>query len=295
MAACWPTSPSPAWADEHYRVVTGAGSLAGDLGWLRASVLADDPPATIDDTSERWACFGLWGPAARDVLAAVTDDDVSDSGPADAPGDAAIAHRPGARSWPARLSYVGELGWELDRRRRSGRRQVWDRLVAAGRARRSEIGRLSGPGCPADGEGLPILRHRPDDVETPDEAGLGAFVRPAKGHFIGRRRGHPAARGRSRRSRSSPTDGGHRRRYDVPARLRRRGGPPRGRGGRAAAQRDVRLRGVPDRRLRLPPARRAGGRGGQRRCPRGARAGGRRGGRAARPDRRPDARIAGLP
>ena len=48
-----------------YRVVTGAGYLAGDLGWLRANIGPDEPPVTLADESADWACFGLWGPAAQ--------------------------------------------------------------------------------------------------------------------------------------------------------------------------------------------------------------------------------------
>ena len=56
------------------------------MGWLRANVRPDDPAGAIADKSDDWACFGLWGPAARDVLGAVTDDDVSDAAPAAADG-----------------------------------------------------------------------------------------------------------------------------------------------------------------------------------------------------------------
>ena len=54
-----------------FRVVTGAGYVASDLAWLRSHV-ADDEDLTIRDVSGDIATLGLWGPRARDVLAAAT-------------------------------------------------------------------------------------------------------------------------------------------------------------------------------------------------------------------------------
>ena len=188
---------------QDYRVVTGAGSLAGDMGWLQANVRSGDPPVTVDDASQRWACFGLWGPAARDVLGAVTDEDVSDAG---LPFRRATTIKIGpAAVIAARLSYVGELGWEiyLDP---VWAVMVWDRLVAAGRAidlglfgyRALDALRME-KGYRYYGTDLTML-------ETPDEAGLGAFVRPDKGPFIGRdaviRRREATADGPARRLRT---------------------------------------------------------------------------------------------
>jgi glycine cleavage system aminomethyltransferase T/glycine/D-amino acid oxidase-like deaminating enzyme len=190
-------------ADDRFRIVTGAGYLAGDLGWLRANVRAEDPPVTLGDESEEWACFGLWGPAARQVLAGASTDDV---------GDAAMPQRRavevrigGAPVLALRLSYAGELGWELYVPP-AWAVQVWDRLVDAGRG--VDL-------TPFGYRALDALRmekgYRYYGVdltsrETPDETGLGAFVRPAKGPFIGRdaivRQRHAAPDGPARRLRT---------------------------------------------------------------------------------------------
>jgi heterotetrameric sarcosine oxidase gamma subunit len=170
-------------AADRFRVVTGAGYASGDLGWLRRNVSPDDGEVSVRDVSDEVACLGLWGPRARDVLAGATDDDVSDAAlPLRVARTVQVA---GAPVLAARISYAGELGWELyvDR---AWAVQVWDRLAAAGAAfglrlfgyRALESLRME-KGYRYYGTDLTAL-------ETPYEAGLGPFVRPAKGPFIGR-------------------------------------------------------------------------------------------------------------
>jgi len=168
-------------AADHFRIVTGAGYVASDAAWLRTH--ARDDEAAIRDVSADLATIGLWGPRARDILAAATDDD---------PGDAGIPWRQARqiRVGPApvlasRISYAGELGWELTTDP-AWAVAVWDRLTDAGRPFGLE---------PFGYRALDSLRmekgYRYYGVdltmrETPDEAGLAAFVRLDKGPFIGR-------------------------------------------------------------------------------------------------------------
>ncbi|MHB8398334.1 MAG: FAD-dependent oxidoreductase [Candidatus Limnocylindrales bacterium] len=168
---------------ERFRVVSGAGYVASDIGWLRLHVREDDAPVELRDESDEFACFGLWGPRARAVLGAASADDVSDPG---LPARVAHPIRVGpAPVLAARISYAGELGWELYVER-GWATQAWDRLVAAGANEGIE---------PFGYRALEALRlekgyrYYGTDLtmrETPDEAGLGAFVRPGKGPFIGR-------------------------------------------------------------------------------------------------------------
>jgi glycine cleavage system aminomethyltransferase T/glycine/D-amino acid oxidase-like deaminating enzyme len=168
---------------ESFRLVTGAGYVASDLGWLRLNARTEDAlPVTLRDVSDELACIGLWGPAARRILEA-TGADI---------GDAAIPLRRARdiRIGPAtvlasRISYAGELGWELY----VGREwavQVWDRIADAGRHHG-----LSPFGYRAL-ESLRLekgYRYYGTDLtarETPDEAGLRPFVALGKGDFLGR-------------------------------------------------------------------------------------------------------------
>ena len=60
-----------------FRVVSGAGAVDADRGWLENSRRPDDPAVTIRDAWDETAVIGLWGPAAREILQATTRDDVS--------------------------------------------------------------------------------------------------------------------------------------------------------------------------------------------------------------------------
>ena len=115
--------------DSRFRVVTGAGTIDSDLGWLRLNLREEDGAVELRDVSEELAVIGLWGPRARDVLAGVTEDDVGGEA---LPFRAARTIRiGGAEVLAQRITYVGELGFELYVAP-DWAVQVWDRLLAAG-------------------------------------------------------------------------------------------------------------------------------------------------------------------
>ena len=96
-------------AHQRFLILTGGGAGPQDLAWLRRHAPTDGS-VTIADITSQWAGVGLWGPQARDILAAVAEEDVS---------NAAFAYftaRPlTIDTVPAlalRLSYAGELGWD---------------------------------------------------------------------------------------------------------------------------------------------------------------------------------------
>jgi glycine cleavage system aminomethyltransferase T/glycine/D-amino acid oxidase-like deaminating enzyme len=115
--------------DQRYRIITGGADGARDAAWFSRHLPADGSVAFADVTSA--VCtLGLWGPRARDVLAAVTDDDVSNEG-----FGYATARRIDVGTVPVlalRVSYVGELGWELHAPFEQGR-LLWDIIAEAGR------------------------------------------------------------------------------------------------------------------------------------------------------------------
>jgi 4-methylaminobutanoate oxidase (formaldehyde-forming) len=113
---------------DRFRVVTGAGAVAGDLEWLRSNVHPGDDVRVREET-DAWAVIGLWGPRARDVLARVTSDDVSNEALPFL--RAAWIEVDGAPALAQRITYVGELGWELYVEP-PWAVQVWDRLMEAG-------------------------------------------------------------------------------------------------------------------------------------------------------------------
>jgi glycine cleavage system aminomethyltransferase T len=125
----------------------------------------------------------MWGPCARDILETVTADDVSDEG---FPFMSARAIRiGGATALAQRVTYVGELGWELYLEPEWAG-QVWDRLMQAGRPSGIRPGgyrvldslRME-KGYRYYGTDLTLL-------DNPFEAGLGFCVRFEKPEFNGR-------------------------------------------------------------------------------------------------------------
>jgi glycine cleavage system aminomethyltransferase T len=169
-------------APAHFRVVTGSNFVASDLGWM-VMHRRQSEDVEFREVTEDWACVGLWGPRAREVLQAATADDVS---------NAAFPYmiaRPlqlaGVEVLAQRVTYVGELGWEFYvRPDQAG--AVWDALLQAGEPHGLR---------PAGYKALDSLRLEKGyrywssditPVENPYEAGLGFCVRLNKGDFIGR-------------------------------------------------------------------------------------------------------------
>src|SRR3954468_10793969 len=114
--------------DERFRVVTGGAHGMADLKWY-ADHLPADGSAQITDLTSAWTTLGLWGPRARDVLAALTNDDVSHEGFPFA--TCRTIEIDSLRVLASRISYVGELGWELYVPIEQGAR-LWDLVWEAG-------------------------------------------------------------------------------------------------------------------------------------------------------------------
>jgi glycine cleavage system aminomethyltransferase T/glycine/D-amino acid oxidase-like deaminating enzyme len=100
-------------AEERFLVVTGTAFGPRDLAWLRARARADglERHVRVDDVTAAWSTFALWGPRARDVLAPLTPDDVSAAGfPFMRARELTVGDVPVRAQ---RVTFVGELGWEL--------------------------------------------------------------------------------------------------------------------------------------------------------------------------------------
>ena len=110
-------------------MITGAATVDADRGWLELNRQPGDGAVEIRDRSDELAVIGIWGPRSRTVLARCTDDDVSDS--ALPFRRARTIELGGAPVLAQRITYVGELGYELYVAPQWAV-QVWDRLLAAG-------------------------------------------------------------------------------------------------------------------------------------------------------------------
>ena len=171
-------------AEDRFYIVTGTGFRTHDFAWIKDHIPAGTD-VTLTDVTEQYGTLSLMGPRARDVLAAVTSADVSNE--AFPFGHVRIIPIAGTEVRALRVTYVGELGWELHiPLGKTG--DVFDALMAAGTPfgmrpvgyRALEALRLE-KGYRAWGSDI-----TPND--TPFEAGLGWAVKLRKNtDFSGRR------------------------------------------------------------------------------------------------------------
>lgn len=116
-------------ATDHYYIVTGTGFRTHDHGWI-ASHIGVGLDARLTDVTEQWGTLSLMGPRARDILAKVTTGDVSNAAfPFATVREIVIA---GATVRALRITYVGELGYELHAPI-GAMGEIYDALMAAGR------------------------------------------------------------------------------------------------------------------------------------------------------------------
>lgn len=169
-------------APDHFRLITGTAFGGHDLAWIRQH-LPNDGTVRAQDVTGSLCCVGLWGPRARDILSQVCDGDLSNEGfPYLTARDLWIGEVP---VLALRVTYVGELGWELYASTEFGL-ALWHTLWDAGES----CGVLAAGYRAIDSLRLEKgYRYWSADIHgeyTPYEAGLGFAVRLDKGDFIGR-------------------------------------------------------------------------------------------------------------
>ena len=169
--------------EDLFWVITGSGFIANDLAWIQIQAAAGEDNVEIRDITTDWACLALWGPQARAVLQKITGDDVSNEGFPYLSGR--IIDLNGANVWTQRLSYVGELGWELYIPPHRAV-MVWDKLIEAGREFGIEVGGYKVLDSLRLEKGYRYFTTDLTPTDTPYESGQGFCVQLDKGDFIGR-------------------------------------------------------------------------------------------------------------
>ena len=169
-------------AENRFRIVTGTAFGQHDAAWIRSHA-PDDGSVLVEDVTSRFACLGLWGPAARDLLQPLTDADLGNEAfPYMRARQLSVGHVP---CLAVRVTYVGELGWELYCPTEFGRR-LWDTIWEAG----ADHGLVAGGYKAIDSlrleKGYRVWGADITPDETPYEAGLGFAVKLDKGDFLGR-------------------------------------------------------------------------------------------------------------
>jgi 4-methylaminobutanoate oxidase (formaldehyde-forming) len=167
---------------ERFRIVTGTAFGQHDAAWIRQHV-PDDGSVHVVDVTSAHACLGLWGPASRAILQPLTVGDLSNEAfPYMTAQEIAVGPVP---CLAVRVTYVGELGWELYCPTEFGA-GLWDELWSAGR----DHGLVAGGYKAIDSlrleKGYRVWGADITSEETPFAAGLGFAVKLDKGAFLGR-------------------------------------------------------------------------------------------------------------
>ena len=169
-------------AEDRFRIVTGTAFGQHDAAWIRQHA-PDDGSVAVADVTSAHACLGVWGPASRAILQPLTVTSLAnDAFPYMTARELAIGPVP---CLAVRVTYVGELGWELYCPAEFGGR-LWDEVWRAGR----EHGLVAGGYKAIDSlrleKGYRVWGADITPEDTPYEAGLGFAVKPDKGPFVGR-------------------------------------------------------------------------------------------------------------
>ena len=168
--------------DEHFRVITGAFDGPRDKHWFRRH-LPEDGSVHMADFTSAYTTIGVWGPEARNLVQSITDHDLSNEAFPYGTTQAVDFGSINARLF--RISYVGELGWEVYVPTEAGR-PMWDRLweagqdlgvVAVGAGVYGTTGRLE--------KGYRLMGAELESEYNPVEAGL-ARPRVKEHDFIGK-------------------------------------------------------------------------------------------------------------
>lgn len=170
-------------SEDQYLVISGAATTHKDLHWLRRHI-GPDEFCTVTDVTSQYAVFGVMGPNSRAMLEPLLRIDLSNEA------------FPFGRSVPAelgyapirvtRVSFVGELGWELCVPAEMAMPTL-DRLLAAGEAHGLKMAGLHAlDSCRIEKKFL-HFGHDVADEDTPLEAGVGFVCAMDKAvPFIGR-------------------------------------------------------------------------------------------------------------
>ncbi|HEY3193797.1 MAG TPA: FAD-dependent oxidoreductase [Candidatus Dormibacteraeota bacterium] len=169
-------------AEDRFRIITGTAFGQHDLFWIRDHA-PDDGSVEVEDLTSAFACFGLWGPRARDILQPLTPGDLGNAAfPYMTARQLAIGSVP---CLALRVTYVGELGWELYCPSEFGL-GLWDTIWEAGRAQGLIAGGYKAVDSLRLEKGYRVWSSDISPEVSPYQAGLGFCVKLDKGDFIGR-------------------------------------------------------------------------------------------------------------
>jgi 4-methylaminobutanoate oxidase (formaldehyde-forming) len=168
---------------QRFRLITGTAFGNHDLEWLRAH-LPDDGSVVLTNVTSAYVCLGLWGPRARDIVSPLTRSDLTNASfPYMTAREIVVGDVP---CLAARVTYVGELGWEFYAPAEFGGR-LWDTLWEAGQPHGMVAAGYRAIDSLRLEKGYRVWAADITPETTPYEAGLGFAVRLNKpADFIGK-------------------------------------------------------------------------------------------------------------
>ncbi|MEL7302714.1 MAG: sarcosine oxidase subunit alpha family protein, partial [Pseudomonadota bacterium] len=174
-------------ADDRFHVTTTTGGAPRVLSHMEDYLQTEwmDLAVFLTSTTEQWATIAVQGPKARDVIAPLVED-IDIAGPAFPHMSIRQGGIAGAPCRLMRMSFTGELGYEINVPAREGRR-VWVALHEAGQAHGiTPYGTETMHVLRAE-KGFIIVGQETDGTMTPDDVGLDSLVSKKKPDFIGKR------------------------------------------------------------------------------------------------------------
>jgi 4-methylaminobutanoate oxidase (formaldehyde-forming) len=170
--------------EDRFGIVTGTAFGNHDLAWIRSHLpAAGSADVRVENVTSQWACFGLWGPKAREILTSCTAADLSNAAfpymtwqDIDL-GDVSVR--------ALRVTYVGELGWELYCPTEFGA-ALWRTLWGAGEGHGLVAGGYRAIDSLRLEKGYRVWGADITPDENPYQAGLGFAVKLEESEFIGR-------------------------------------------------------------------------------------------------------------
>jgi glycine cleavage system T protein len=169
-------------AHDRYLIVTAAATQTRDLAWLKRNIPAKARAVAYDITSG-YAVLGLMGPDSRKLLSKLTDANLSNEAfPFATSQNIDIGY---ARARASRITYVGELGWELYVPTEFSQ-GVFDSLFEEGTPIGIKLAGYHALNSLRTEKGYRHWGHDVTDEDTPLEAGLGFAVAWSKTRFIGK-------------------------------------------------------------------------------------------------------------
>lgn len=169
-------------AQDSFMLVTGTAFGNHDFSWLR-SHLPGDGSVRLTDVTGGYACYALWGPNSRKILAPLTDADLSNGAfPYLRAQEITVGHVPVIA---LRVTFVGELGWELYCTSEYGS-SLFETLVEAGREHSMVVGGYRAIDSLRLEKAYRVWGSDVTPDDDPIEAGLEFCLRPNKpGGFLG--------------------------------------------------------------------------------------------------------------